>query len=210
MTNTLRLMTAIATFVTGPLAPNQTSAFDHQPAPAVVTVGMTTDEQDAVARTVALFAEAGLQLPTLTIRRHHDMAGCNGHEGLHRIDGEASMIDICTTTSGESEQRTILHELSHAWAFHYLTPEHKEAFKQLRGWEHWLDYDSAEWEDNGAEQAAEIMVWALSDHPVQVIKIDGNTCAALHDGYSALTGLEPLHGYTDRCDPTSHVRVRVS
>lgn len=207
MTNTLRLLTTLVTFLTGLVAPIATPATDDQTFPAVVTVGFTVAEQDAVTRTVGLFAEAGLQLPPVSIRRHDDAAGCNGHEGLHRIDGDASVLDVCTASRGEWEQRTILHELTHAWAFHYLTPEHKEAFRQLRGWEHWLDYNQAEWKDNGTEQAAEIMVWALSDHAVQVMKIDDSSCADLHDGYVALTGLEPLHGYTDRCDSTTTVRV---
>jgi hypothetical protein len=208
MTNSLRLLTTLATFVIGSAAPIDTHDTTDETRPAVVTLGMTVAEQAAVKRDIALFVEAGLPLPPVTIRRHNSMAGCNGHEGLHRVDGEASVIDICTSSSGEWEERTILHELSHAWAFHYLTLEHREAFKQVRGWEHWLDYDVAEWKDNGSEQAAEIMVWGLSDHPVQVVKIGANTCADLHAGYVALTGLEPLHGYTDRCDaPTTHVRL---
>lgn len=208
MTNSLRLLTALATFLSGFAAPIDIPTANDQTRPPVETLGMTVAEQAAVTRDIALFAEAGLPLPPVTIRRHHSEVGCNGHEGLHRLDGEASVIDICTSSSGQWEERTILHELSHAWAFHYLTPEHREAFKQVRGWEHWLDYDNAEWRDNGSEQAAEIMVWALSDHPVQVIKVDAHTCADLHAGYVALTGLEPLHGFTELCvAPTTQVRV---
>ena len=117
------------------------------------------------------------------------------------MDGDASVIDICTSSSGQWEERIILHERSHAWSFHYLTPEHREAFKQVRDWEHWLDYDNAAWKEIGSEQAAEIMVWALSDHPVQMMKIGGDPCADLLAAYVALTGLEPLHGFTHRCAP---------
>ena len=67
----------------------------------------------------------------------------------------------------------------------------------MRGWNSWLDDDQA-WE----EQAAEIIVWALSDQPVLVFKIDQNSCDELHDGYVALTGLDPLHGYTKFCAPS--------
>jgi hypothetical protein len=205
MTNPLRLLTALATFLVGVTAPIDGSAANEETRSVVVTVDMTVDEQATVMRDIALFVEAGLQLPPVTIRRHRSLEGCNGHEGLHRVDGEASVIDICTQSIGQWEERTILHELSHAWAFHYLTPEHREEFKKVRGWEHWLDYDDAEWKENGAEQAAEIMVWALSDRPV--MKIDDTTCADLYAGYVALTGLEPLHGSTRPCAaPVTHVR----
>ncbi len=97
--------------------------------------------------------------------------------------------------------RTITHELGHAWSFHFLTAAHRDAFQQVRGWDHWLDSEN-EWEDSGAEQAAEIIVWAVSDHAVPVVKIDDNSCADLLAGYEALTGLAP-HGYTDLCDDSS-------
>jgi hypothetical protein len=206
MSSTIRLITAIATFFTTAVVPHEATASDSDAHPAVVLIGLSPAESDAAYRTVALFAAAGLPLPPVTIRRHQDAAACNAHDGLHHTDGNRSLIDICTADGGNSEERVILHELTHAWAFHYLTPEHKAAFKQLRGWEYWLDYNHAEWKDNGAEQAAEIMVWALSDEPIQVNRIDQNSCAQLHDGYVALTNLEPLHGYTDRCDEVVNIQ----
>jgi hypothetical protein len=207
MNNMLRLATAIATFSTGILFPHETTTSDSEITPAVQLTGMSPSEEAAAYRMVALFADAGLELPPVTIRRHDDTEGCNGHDGLHHSVGNASEIDICTVETDSAETRVILHELTHAWAFHFLTPERKEAFKQLRGWEHWLDYNHAEWKENGSEQAAEIMVWALSEEPIHVNQIDQNSCAELHAGYVALTGLEPLHGLTDRCDDEPHVRL---
>src|SRR5262249_3947277 len=151
---------------------------------------------------------AGLPLPPLTIRRHHhDFAPCNGNSGLHHMMGTESLIDICTAESGGQEARTILHELAHAWAFHFMTPEERQAFPDVRGWTYWLDYDKAVWSENGAEQAAEIIVWGLSDIPVPVLRIAHKTCADLRAGYVALTGLAPLHGLTNLCDEhtASHV-----
>jgi len=202
MTNALRMITAFTSLFAGTTTVPDSASSHAQAKPAIVMIGMSQAEQQGALRSAALFTEAGLDLPPVTIRRHPDTTACNGHEGLHHKDGGRSVIDICTQTSGALEERMILHELSHAWAFHYLTPEHKLAFKTVRGWDSWLDYAKAEWKDNGAEQAAEIMVWGLSDHPVQPIKISGTTCSELHDGYVALTGLEPLHGYTDLCDET--------
>jgi hypothetical protein len=201
LTAALRMVTCC----TGVLAPHETTSSDEI-TPAVQLTGLSTSEQDAAYRTVQLFADAGLELPPVTIRRHHDTTACNGHDGLHHSVDNRSEIDICTVETDNAETRVILHELTHAWAFHFLTPERKEAFKQLRGWEYWLDYNHAEWKDNGTEQAAEIMVWALSDEPIHVNQIDHNSCAELHAGYVALTGREPLHGYTDRCDDVSSVQ----
>ena len=201
MTNALRIITAIAGLLTGAAPLRDAPATGQGSSPAVVLTGMTAAEQAGTMHVVELFAQAGLQLPPVVIRRHVDTVACNGHEGLHHTDGDRSVIDICTPgNSGAWEERTILHELSHAWAFHYMTPAQKQAFKVLRGWATWLDHDRAEWKDNGSEQAAEVMVWGLSDHPVQPTKIDDTTCAELHDGYVTLTGLEPLHGYTEMCD----------
>jgi hypothetical protein len=172
------------------------------PEPSVVLVGMSPAEEATATHVVDLFAEAGLDLPHVEIRRHHDTEGCNGHEGLHRVSGASSVIDICTEDNLDWTGRTITHELGHAWSFHYLTPAARASFQQVRGWDQWLTNDNA-WEDNGAEQAAEIIVWGVSDHAVPVVKIDDNSCADLLAGYVALTGLAPLHGYTDLCDDSS-------
>ena len=161
---------------------------------------MSQSEHDAAVRMAALFTEAGLELPAVTIRRHADTTACDSHPGSHRTVAAGSQIDICTADTGAYEQRLMLHELAHAWAAHYLTPERKEAFRNLRHWQYWQDYERAEWRYNGTEQAAEIIVWALSDHPVQVAQLDHHSCPDLRAGYITLTGLAPLHGYTDRCD----------
>lgn len=169
----------------------------------VVVVGMSPAEEAMSRHAVALFAEAGLSLPPLTIRRHPDKSGCNGYEGLHRTKGPRSMIEICTTDSEGWEQRTILHELGHAWSTNFLTAEHRALFQQERGWTWWLNYEHANWEDNGGEQAAEIIAWAVNDQAMPVLKIGQNSCADLHASYVALTGLEPLNGRTDRCQSTT-------
>ena len=196
MFNAIRILTSLISLVIVPIRS------DHPTASKVVVTGMTATERRATDEALSLFAQAGLPLPLLEIRRHHDFDLCNGHEALHRRFGERSIIDICTTEAGDYEQRTLIHELGHAWTEHFLTGDRKQAFQDLRGWTSWLDYKQAKWEDNGAEQAAEIMVWALSPRPVGVVKIGGNSCEDLHDGYVTLTGREPLHGYTKLCKPS--------
>ncbi len=93
----------------------------------------------------------------------------------------------------------VIHEIAHAWARHSLTDERRDAFQAVRGWEHWHDYEAAEWYENGTEQAAEIMVWGLLDQPIKIMRINDAGCDQLDAGYRALTGAAPLHGFTDRC-----------
>jgi hypothetical protein len=203
MFNMLRFLTAISTLLAGTAVPHDAAGEAGPSRPAIVTTGMSAGERDAVVRSAGLFAEAGLELPAVTIHRHPGRAACGGHDGQHRAVGTRSEIDICTVDGLAWEERVILHELSHAWAAHFLTPAHKNAFRKLRGFEYWQDYERTDWRYNGTEQAAEIMVWALSDHPVHVAQIDHDSCKELRTAYVALTGLAPLHGYTARCDESS-------
>ena len=198
MIQTLRILTATSALITPIVIPHV-----EQPRPAIVTIDMSPSERETALRAVDLFDEAGLQLPPVVIRRFHDKAGCAGNDGLYRLDTGHGEVDICTTDGPAWQEHLIIHELAHAWSLRYLTPTHKAMFKQLRGWKYWLDYKHADWKDNGAEQAAEIIVWGLSDHAVPVMRIDHHSCAELRAGYVALTGLEPLHGHTGRCQVTS-------
>ncbi|MGA9276542.1 hypothetical protein [Ilumatobacter sp.] len=94
---------------------------------------------------------------------------------------------------------TILHEAAHAWAAHDLSEDRRAAFQSLWGWTYWRDDEAADWHENGAEQAAEMIRWGLIDHPVGVITINDHSCADLDAGYRTLAGRPPLHGYRDHC-----------
>ena len=169
----------------------------HQP---VEFVDMPTEFVAAAAWATDLFDQAELDLPPLRFVYHGDRTGpCVGRPGLHhRLDG-VNVIEICTTTITNPTKGLILHEAAHAWIDHHLTAERKAAFKELRGWTYWRDYDAAAWHENGTEQAAEIMVWGLIDRPLKMIRINGNTCDELDAGYRTLTGRSPLHGFRDAC-----------
>ena len=80
----------------------------------------------------------------------------------------------------------VLHELAHAWSTIGLPVERRHAFQVLRGWEHWSDYDLAEWRDNGTEQAAEIIAWGVSDKAAPTVQIGNDSCAELRTGYRDL------------------------
>ena len=66
MFNMLRLLTAIGTLVGGTAVPHGPAGASASRHPAIITIGMSTSERDAVVRTAGLFAEAGLELPAVT------------------------------------------------------------------------------------------------------------------------------------------------
>jgi len=173
------------------------------PAPPVPPVAYDnlSEEIESLARwAVALFDEADLELPPVRFTSSGgDTSICHGRPGVHQqIDG-VSVITLCTTDPSSATQTMLLHETAHSWASLSLTEDHKNDFQQLRGWEHWRDYEAAEWHENGTEQAAEIMVWGLIDRPIRIVRIYQNTCNDLDAGYRALTGETPLHGFEDMC-----------
>ena len=147
-----------------------------------------------------LFEQAEMELPAVEIRYHgDDRNGCDGHQGLHRPTGNSSIVEICTSVVEWSTQVVVLHELAHAWSEHTATTERRAAFQELRGYDHWLNYDEAMWHENGTEQAAEIIVWGLVDRPMAMSRITQNSCDELETGYLTLTGQAPLHGLRDLC-----------
>lgn len=147
-----------------------------------------------------LFEAAELDLPPMRFVYHGvDEQECGGYPGHHVVEGAVSVIELCRDEINLPVKVLVVHEIAHAWARHSLTDERRAAFQAVRGWEHWHDYEAAEWYENGTEQAAEIMVWGLLDQPIKIMRINDASCDQLDAGYRALTGDAPLHGFTDRC-----------
>jgi hypothetical protein len=198
MFNTFKVLIATTT-LTATMSAVPTFVEKAHADPRVVLTGMTADERAMTMHAISLFEQAHLPLPPLVIRRHHDQASCGGRDGRHTARGRQSIVDICTSASGSYERHIIIHELAHAWTSHLMTTSQRQAFQRLRGWTTWNEDEGPNWKDNGSEQAAEIIVWGLSDHPVAVFKIHKTDCVDLFLGYWALTGMTPLHGYRDMC-----------
>jgi hypothetical protein len=200
MSNRL-LLTIVAAIAILTISVGQVSALIDTDSPRPVEfVDMPAEFVDAVIWATDLFDQAELELPPLRFVYHgHDTRPCAERPGLHhRVDG-LNVIEICTETITNPTKGLILHETAHAWIDHHLTDERKAAFKELRGWTHWRDYDAAPWHENGTEQAAEIMVWGLIDRPLKMVRINGNSCDELDAGYRTLTGRPPLNGFRDAC-----------
>jgi hypothetical protein len=150
---------------------------------------------------IARFAEAGLPLPDIDFTQHGSTGSCRGRPGWYQRNGARSTIDICVDRSRPSMEFLVLHELAHAWDSHQLTDDRRQAFLDMRGLRQWWGTDAEHWGDFGAEQAAEVMVWALFDRPVRLVRVPEphDDCTHLLAAHRALTGRSPVHGYTDLC-----------
>lgn len=161
---------------------------------------LPTEIASMVEWALGLFEEADMELPALEINHHgDDTAPCDGHDGLHRPGEGRSVIELCTDDVTFPTQAMVIHELAHAWVNHNVDEDTRNAFQELRGNEHWHDYDAAAWHENGTEQAAEIVAWGLFDRPMSMSRITKNSCDELEAGYRTLTGAAPLHGFRDLC-----------
>lgn len=149
---------------------------------------------------IALYADAGLELPPLDFVRYPNREPCRGARGLYTGDRSPATIRICTPEAGPFAESLFLHEIAHAWDGHALTDRQRETFLQLRSLEQWWDDGTAPWHTYGAEQAAQVLVWGLIDRPIRIATIPNSSCVDLRAGYVILTGHPPLHGYTDLCD----------
>ena len=128
------------------------------------------------------YAEAGLDLPTLTIRLHDSNDPCGGHAGVRRVEDDTDIIDICTEASW-----TILHELAHVWASKNLTDADRDAFVALQGLDTWSGSEIP-WQDRGTEQAADLVALALSDSTHIPSHVWRGSVVLLEEAYQTLTG----------------------
>lgn len=143
----------------------------------------------------ARYAEEGLQLPDITLVVHPSLRQCAGRVG--RYDERTNELVLCRI-----DEETVLHELAHAWIDENLDADARARFVELRGIAQWNDR-TQEWADRGAEQAAEILVWALSDqdHTVEwveagvesrrLLSIDNSSPESLAAGFQLMVGHPP-------------------
>ena len=126
---------------------------------------------------------------------HPSLEQCGGRVG--RYDERTNELVLCRI-----DQETALHELAHAWIDRNLDTDQRAQFVQLRDLPQWNDR-TQEWADRGSEQAAEILLWALSDQDRTVswiessvktrrlLSIDNSSPEALTTGFQLMTGHQP-------------------
>ena len=163
----------------------------------VESVGsLTPEEQALIDWATGRFAQAGLELPELTVRFDPTRELCDNADGLYRHgpNGER-VVAICTPdfdtfASQLGHRRTLLHEFGHAWDFTNMFAEDHDELVRILGVDAWNDHDD-EWADRGVERFAETFVFALLDQPRRQLKV-GLECSDLLSAFSTATGAEPL------------------
>lgn len=202
----LAILATVATWL-APWTSSEVPASDLAGAKAIAAVTIHTfefrDEADAVLTEWALgqFAQAGLRLPPLTVAFHDIKDPCGGHPGLYR-SGTQTRIDMCGFNWDRfivKAKMTLLHELGHAWAAHTLTAEARQQFVDLRRLPTWGD-DQWQWKEQGSEQTAEIIAWALMDEATRISSIPDSQPRALARAYLQLTGTLPTLRVVDVLD----------
>ena len=132
---------------------------------------------------VGRFSRVGLELPATELSFHADDAGCGGNLGV----AEQGRIDLCVRLAMEAgPQRIVLHELAHVWEAATLDDECRDRFMALRRLERWVG-DEVDWKQRGAEQAAEIVAWALGDGSMSPMIDGAREPDALREGFDLLT-----------------------
>jgi hypothetical protein len=200
MTSAFRLAALVLSVSFAPTIESTTQIVVERAARAdLELVDLSAAQTAMISHAIDLFATAGLDLPPLVVVAGERGVDCGGHGGLHHPHHGWSEIELCATAETAPVMHTVLHELAHAWAYAELDPARRDAFMAMRGVEVWRDYDVAAWEDNGTEQAAEIISWGINDVAVATVRIDDTSCADLRAGYETLTGTAPSYGLTDIC-----------
>jgi hypothetical protein len=151
----------------------------------VAIAGGTPAQRQMTLDAVDRFREAGIGAPTVAVRFHDDVEACGGRTGR----AWNGIVDLCGIHANHLSRRTLIHEVAHIWVDAHVTVDLQARFLRERGLETWNDPD-AEWEQRGAEHAAEIVEWALSGQGigVELPSIPDNDPRELADAYRLLTG----------------------
>lgn len=159
------------------------------------------EQQVLVEFALERFARANLELPPeLQIIFPDDQSECLGYGGLY----VRSKIEVRICRPSDT---TMLHELAHAWIETTLNDAEREAFLDLRQLDTWTG--GSEWDRRGAEQAAEVLTWALMDRDItfrwldpgldntwvetyRLLKFGNSSHDELATAYKMLTGSNPV------------------
>ena len=166
---------------------------------------LALEEQELVDFAFRQFAAADIELPDVEITFPVDPDRCFGYGGVYVPSDHA--VRICRPSP-----TTMIHELAHAWIESTFTDADRDAFLELRGLDTWTGGES--WDERGAEQAAEIITWAVMDRDISVRWIETDAHAEVAEttrlykvpnsnsdqlvlAYRHLTGNEPVARLAD-------------
>lgn len=168
-------------------------------------VALTQDEQDLVSWARHRFALVGLELPDVEVAFHDDKEPCRGQTGYFRGGRDHRLVDVCvkdlgTYASHLQRQRTLVHELAHAWDHANLDSRRRAELLRTLDATDWYAPDQ-EWDERGVERFAETIVWGLYDQMRRPTLIDV-PCRELHVDFISITSssvpgpLESICGLT--------------
>jgi hypothetical protein len=170
------------------------------------TARLTDEQRSLVTFATGRFEAQGLALPEVRFVFHDNLFPCDGHKGLY-FESSRTIVTSRTIVMCSMDERTMLHELAHAWASRNLTDGDLVAFVEQRGLDSWNDHDDP-WERRGTEHVAETLAWALHDEPGHVKWVEmgpdgeqaityriltlGIDVETLSENFRALTGRDPM------------------
>ena len=208
-------------------APAQTIA-DPAPKPAPVVVEVAAEpapvepvifaidvDETAYTNTIATFEANGFEAPDFLARFHTTDEACKGHRGLHVVTSDGvSTIHVCATHDNPLvieivRERTLMHEVAHAWVNQNVSAQQMADFMELRGLTVWDDGSLAAWENLGAEHAAEILLWGMTDETRNINpRIDDSDIDNLRAAYRVLiSGTSVGHSQSIRGPERSGIAV---
>ena len=151
-------------------------------------------DEAAYENTIATFEDSGFTAPEFLARFHTTDEACKGHRGLHVVTTDGvSTIHVCATHDNPLviemvRERTLMHEVAHAWVNQNVSDQQMADFMELRGLSVW-EGNGAAWADLGAEHAAEILLWGMTDETRNINwQIDDSDIENLRAAYRILIG----------------------
>lgn len=159
----------------------------------------TVEAQELVDEAHLLFDDAGFTLPAVTIEFPAEPDACFDNGGVY-------IPKLRTVRMCRPSLKTMVHELAHSWVETTLTAAERDAFLDLRDLETWAGGEH--WGERGAEQAAEVITWAVMDADISVhwiytnpdgttfdstrlLRVPNSEHAVLVSAYQQLTGALP-------------------
>lgn len=156
---------------------------DHGPMPDIrLTMRDATPEQSVrLAEALALFEEAGLELPGLEFSFPGEPGSCGDAHGRFSVSDDVMRVTVCSVDA----EWVYVHELAHAWEYANVSDDQRRAFLDLRGLAEWRDR-LAPWNERGVEWAAVVIQQGLTGLPLPP--------ALSYEMVSRLEGFEILTG----------------
>lgn len=163
------------------------------PSRSVEVYNGTSASNEYVRWGLERFAVAGMTLPKVdSVTFVTQQSECPlGRPGYSRYDDSGGDIFLCfqaDQADASGVEQTLLHELAHVWMRQNIEHSTEQAFMKLVGVSRWEDPND-DWDQRGVEQAANTMMFGLSDEPMTM---EAAGCEGFVAEFRLLSGVDPL------------------